>query len=239
MSFTLSDVVPWGRSYDEYISMFALRPSDLKKQILGCCDGPAGFNSVLSKHKGSIVSVDPLYSFSAEQIKKRIDDTYEIVLEQTLRNKNEFIWKSISSIDELGRIRMEAMQEFLKDYDLGKKEQRYIDACLPMLPFADDFFDIALCSHFLFLYSEQLSEAFHYKSIKELCRVAGNVRIFPVLELGAIRSRYLDRTIQRLKDENYQVRLIKVAYEFQKGGNELLEVMNQSGCEGIVRRHRF
>lgn len=44
MSFTLSEVVPWGRSYDEYLAMFSLSPEDLWQKILGCGDGPAGFN---------------------------------------------------------------------------------------------------------------------------------------------------------------------------------------------------
>ena len=45
--------------------------------------------------------------------------------------------------------------------------------------FADREFDLALCSHLLFLYSEQLTADFHLASIRELCRVAGEVRVFP------------------------------------------------------------
>lgn len=48
MGFALDKVVPWGRSYEEYISMFDLSEADLQLRILGCGDGPAGFNSVLS-----------------------------------------------------------------------------------------------------------------------------------------------------------------------------------------------
>jgi len=224
MSFTLSRVVPWGRSYDEYISMFSLSISDLQNSILGCSDGPASFNSVLSKQKGAVVSVDPLYSCTVEQIKRRINETYETVLEQTRKNRNEFVWKNIGSVDELGKIRMSAMNEFLKDYEKGKKEKRYINAGVPELPFRDNQFDIALCSHFLFLYSEQLSEEFHFDSIKELCRVAKTVRIFPVLELGSERSRHLDAIMKRLGKDGVEVHLRKVAYEFQKGGNEMLEL---------------
>lgn len=226
MSFTLSTVVPWGRSYDEYISMFSLSPSELKESILGCSDGPASFNSILTKQKGSIISVDPLYSCTTDQIKKRIAETYETVLEQTRKNQNEFVWSNIFSVEELGKIRMSAMNEFIKDFDKGKKEKRYINASLPQLPFKDKRFNIALCSHFLFLYSEQLTEKFHFESIKELCRVAQIVKIFPVLELGSVRSRHLESIIYKLKEENYRVELKKVAYEFQKGGNELLEITN-------------
>jgi len=40
MGFTLAKVVPWGRSYDEYIRMFSLTEADLGLRILGCGDGP-------------------------------------------------------------------------------------------------------------------------------------------------------------------------------------------------------
>ena len=59
----LSEIVPWGRSFDEYTKMFSLSESDLKKTILCCGDGPACFNAELSKVGGTVVSVDPVYQF--------------------------------------------------------------------------------------------------------------------------------------------------------------------------------
>ena len=44
--FTLDQVVPWGRSFDEYRRMFALSDDDLTGSILGCGDGLASFNAV-------------------------------------------------------------------------------------------------------------------------------------------------------------------------------------------------
>ncbi|MBU4261948.1 MAG: SAM-dependent methyltransferase [Proteobacteria bacterium] len=224
MSFTLSEVVPWGRSYDEYLAMFSLSPEDLVLQILGCGDGPAGFNSILSRRGGSIVSVDPVYVFSAGQIRERIDATFALVLDQTARNNDEFLWETIPSVEELGRVRMSAMTEFLQDFKQGRAEGRYLAGSLPRLPFRNRAFGLALCSHLLFLYSEQLSEEFHVVSIKELCRVAHEARIFPLLELGARKSRHLDRVMEKLAQDHYQVVTHKVVYEFQKGGNEMLVV---------------
>ena len=198
MSFSLSEVVPWGRSYDEYVSMFSLSSQDLRQNILGCSDGPASFNSILTRGGGPIVSVDPVYAFSKKEIEKRIGETYDVVLDQTRKNKNEFVWEDISSVEELGRIRMSAMEEFLRDFEQGKSEGRYVTGNLPKLAFKSKEFDIALCSHFLFLYSDQLSEKFHIDSIKELCRVASPVRIFPLLELGAKKSRHFEPIISRL-----------------------------------------
>jgi hypothetical protein len=224
MSFTLSEVVPWGRSYEEYIAMFSLSPADLHQKILGCSDGPAGFNSTLSSKGGSIVSIDPVYTFTAEEIRKRIEETYEAVLEQTRKNKDEFIWDSIPSVEELGRIRMAAMASFLKDFEKGRAEGRYVAASLPHLPFHDREFGLALCSHFLFLYSEQFSEKFHFAAIRELCRVAWEVRIFPLLELGAKKSRHLEPVAAGLKKQGYHIAVRKVQYQFQKGGNEMLVI---------------
>ena len=224
MSFTLSQVVPWGRSFDEYVAMFALTEADLGKAILGCGDGPASFNAVLTRRGGRIVSVDPLYRFSQGEIRDRIRQTCAEILEQTRKNVHEFIWTTIKSVEELGRLRMAAMEEFLSDYPAGVMEKRYVDGELPRLPFPDGAFDLALCSHLLFLYSEQLSEDFHVESIKELCRVAREVRIFPLLELGSRKSRHVEAVYARLTAEGYCVSIRTVPYEFQRGGNQMMAV---------------
>jgi SAM-dependent methyltransferase len=224
MSFTLSQVVPWGRSFDEYVAMFALTDVDLESRILGCGDGPASFNAVLTERGGRVVSVDPLYRFSPDDIQERIGRTYAEVMAQTRKNAHEFVWTSIKSVDELGRLRMAAMEEFLADYPRGVVEKRYVDGELPRLSFPDRSFDLALCSHLLFLYSEHLSEDFHVESIQELCRVAGEARIFPLLELGSRKSRHVPAVTARLAAAGYAVSIETVPYEFQRGGNQMMRV---------------
>ena len=224
MPFELKNVVPWGRSFEEYTSMFSLSQDELNLKILGCSDGPASFNATMNRLGKNCISIDPLYQFTKNEIKNRIDESFHEVLEQARKNKNEFIWKNIKTVKELGDIRKEAMEKFLADYELGKKEGRYIYGELPHIHFINNQFDIALCSHFLFLYSKQFSFRFHLDSIIELCRVAKEVRIFPILELGSKISRHFDKICKILSDKGYQVKIKKVAYEFQKGGNQLLIV---------------
>ncbi|MCL4261960.1 MAG: hypothetical protein KJ069_02025 [Anaerolineae bacterium] len=65
------------------------------------------------------------------------------------------------------------MARFLQDYEAGKADGRYQPISLPHLPFADGEFGLALCSHFLFLYSEQVSLDFHITAVREMVRVAG------------------------------------------------------------------
>lgn len=68
MTFTLDQIVPWGRSFDEYVSMFALTDADLTGRILGCGDGPAGFNAEATRRGCRVISCDPLYRCSASTI---------------------------------------------------------------------------------------------------------------------------------------------------------------------------
>ncbi len=224
----LQTVVPWGRSFDEYRDMFALSDADLQKTILGCADGPASFNAVLTKQGGKIISCDPIYKFSVAEIKERINETYETVIGQTKTNAHQYIWQKISSPEELGKIRMEAMQIFLKNFSAGKQAGRYLNETLPNLPFADKSFDLALCSHFLFLYSKQLSEEFHYQAITELCRVADEIRIFPLIDLEGQISVHLDPVCNLLKKDGLSIQVKQVPYEFQKGANQMLRITKNS-----------
>lgn len=232
--FTLDQVVPWGRSFDEYRRMFALTDEDLARDILGCGDGPASFNAEVTLRGTRVISCDPIYRFEAAQIQARIAATYSDVIEQTRRNLPEFVWSGdIRTVEDLGQVRMAAMQTFLDDYEAGKATGRYVDAALPTLPFRDGAFDLALCSHLLFLYSTQLGETLHRAAVKELCRVAAEVRIFPLLALGGARSPFVDVCAGDLEDAGYNVSIEVVPYEFQRGGNQMMRI--SPGPGGTMR----
>jgi hypothetical protein len=222
--FTLDQVVPWGRSFDEYCRMFALRDDELTLRVLGCGDGPASFNAEATRRGAAVISCDPIYRWPAADIRERIASTRTEILEQTSRNRDEFVWDSIRSVDELGRLRMTAMEAFLDDYERGTSEGRYVEAALPALPFADRTFELALCSHLLFLYSRQLDEAFHHAAVQELCRVAGEVRIFPLIALGGERSPFVDSTAGALRSRGWEVTIDAVPYEFQRGANQMMRI---------------
>jgi hypothetical protein len=227
--FTLDQVVPWGRSFDEYRRMFGLTDEDLGRTIVGCGDGPASFNAEMTRRGGRVVSCDPLYRWETADIRARITATSDQVLDQTRRNADEFEWGGdIASVEELGQVRMRAMNAFLRDYESGRLAGRYVEAELPALPFSDGTFDLALCSHLLFLYSSQLGETFHCAAIQEMCRVAAEVRIFPLLELGGRRSPYVESSVSELRSSGYAVSIEQVPYEFQRGANQMLRVVVKS-----------
>ncbi|RPH63008.1 MAG: SAM-dependent methyltransferase, partial [Acidobacteria bacterium] len=132
--FALDQIVPWGRSFDEYRRMFVLRDAELELSILGCADGPAGFNAEATRRGTRVTSCDPLYRFTRAQISERIAATAHQVLDQTRKNLQEFVWTDIRSVEELGTVRMRAMDAFLEDFDAGLRDGRYVDAELPTLP---------------------------------------------------------------------------------------------------------
>ncbi len=220
----LENIVPWGRNLSEYVAMFMLTNEDLNSKMLGCGDGPSSFNTEVDLNDGSVVSIDPLYAYSKQEIMQRIDEVTEEVMGQVVKNKDNFVWKIITSTGMLYEMRIEAMTEFLIDYNEGKEEGRYLAEALPNLSFEDELFDLALSSHFLFLYSEHLDEDFHMKSILEMLRVAKEVRVFPLVDLKGEKSVHVEGVIKGLTSLGFDVNIVKTGYEFQKGGNEMLKI---------------
>jgi len=224
MAFKYEEVVPWGRSFEEYQRMFALTDEELRMSIVGCGDGPASFNAGALKRGGRVISCDPLYMCSPGQIRQRIEATYENVIGQTRRNRDKFVWDELGSVENLGRVRMKAMSDFLKDYAGARNQGRYLSAELPHLPFRALTFDLALCSHFLFLYTDNLDLAFHQRAIEEMCRVAREARVFPVLDYNGQRSAHVEPLLEALGQAGFTARLEQVPYEFQRGGDQMLKV---------------
>src|SRR5262245_30377009 len=109
LMFTLTQVVPLGRSFGEYRRMFALSETDLRRKLLGCADGTASFNAEATRRGWHVVSCVPLYRCDGEQIRHQIDVTLPQVLEQTRRNAAQLVWRDLPSVEALERCRRRAM----------------------------------------------------------------------------------------------------------------------------------
>ncbi len=220
----LNEVVPWGRTLQEYKLMFNLSEIDLNKKILGCGDGPASFNAEMTELGYSVVSIDPIYEFSGNQIRQRVQETYEPIISQVKQNVDRYVWNNFHDPEQLGYARLAAMEKFLLDYEIGRIKGRYLWQSLPKLELADHQFELCVCSHLLFLYSDHLSLDFHIASIHELLRISKEVRIFPLLKLDCEPSPYLELVVNLLSSQQFDVEVQPVAYEFQKGGNQMLKI---------------
>jgi len=227
----LENVVPWGRSLTEYQAMFALSEEDLQKRILGCGDGPASFNAEMtSSGRQTVTSVDPLYAFSVPDIARRIIETEHLIMADVRTNAASFKWSWFENPDALLGARKKAMSIFLQDYESGKQQKRYVAGALPRLEFATNSFDLCVCAHFLFLYSNQLTLEFRLRSIVELLRLAAEVRIFPLRDLNHERSQHLAPVCDYLQANGFENELVPVNYEFIPEANQMLRVCRKTNA---------
>lgn len=224
MAVSFKQIVPWGRSRKEYELMFRLSSQDLAKGILDCGGGPASFTAELSAVGLRGLSIDPIYAYSGPEIRARFEEVVQPMLAQVRATPEDWSWSYHRDPDDLCANRRAALEIFLSDYDAGLKARRYLAGELPALPFAAGSFGLAVCSHLLFLYSDLLSADFHIQAVTELCRVAEEVRIFPLLTLARKPSPHLSAVQAALGSHGFKSEVVRVNYEFQRGGNEMLRV---------------
>lgn len=224
MAMTLEKVVPFGRSLDEYRKMFALTDSDLDKSIVGIGDGPASFNAEMAARGQPVVSIDPLYVFRAQEIARQFNAVVDGIIAQVKATPGDWVWSYHRSPEHLQENRTRVLHRFAADYEAGKAAGRYVVGELPKLDVDNDRFQLALCSHFLFLYSDQLAYDFHLASVREMLRVASEVRIFPLLTLMRAESPHLRPLVETLAAEGFVVSVERVEYELQRDGNEMLRI---------------
>ena len=221
------DRLPWGHCLDEYNRMFSLNESDLDLEILDCAGGTASFNAEMTRRGKNVISCDPVYQFTTEQINARLQ--YDFI-DDFQEGVGSYVWNYFESLHQLGSVRRQANQEFLEDFPSGLQQGRYVTAELPVLPFDDGQFDLALCSHFLFTYPHS-SENFPLEAITEMCRVAREVRVFPLLDRWGERFEHLDPLVTELTNRSLRGEIQEVHYEFQPGGNQMLRVSQESSAE--------
>ena len=224
MAMQLEQVVPFGRSLDEYTQMFALTQADFERSILSVADGPASFNAEGTALGYQIQSIDPLYTFNAADIKSRFYAVLDNVITQIASTPDDWNWTYHASPEALKAHRIKVTEAFCTDYEIGKAQGRYTVGELPSLGYTSDAYELGLCSHFLFLYSEQRDCEFHIDAIDEMLRVCKEVRVFPLLTLGLERSPHLPAVLSHLTQTGHRYTIETVLYEFQKGGNEMLRI---------------
>lgn len=108
---------------------------------------------------------------------------------------------------------------FIRDY--RKDPDGYVAGELPALLFDDGEFDLVLSSNLLFLYEDRLSYMFHVESIREMLRVGGEVRIFPVNNVHKRRrSRYLSGVLDEFRLCNTEIQ--RASYRSETGCGEVM-----------------
>ncbi|MCC5875854.1 MAG: SAM-dependent methyltransferase [Candidatus Sumerlaeia bacterium] len=213
----LSGVVPWGRGLSEYVRMFGLGGVDREVAILDVASGPSSFNAEVTAAGGSVLSLDPIYQFSRDEIASRISETRDMLIDKVREKADFYNWVEFPDMEALATARMEAMGRFLDDYTKGRDDGRYRVGNLPRLDLPADSFDLALSSHFLYSYSDQFDAGFHVASVVELLRVAREVRIFPILSIDGTVSPWLEEVRREVTARGWRDELVPANYGIQKG----------------------
>jgi hypothetical protein len=206
--------------------MFALG-ADNGLRVLDAAAGPASFAAEWAAAGRCALACDPLYASDEAEIRERLAAARDAVRELLADNAQRFVWRTFSGQRELIETRLAAAERFLADFRSGRAQGRYLAAALPRLPFADRTFDLALCSHFLFLYSEAFEAEFHLAALTELMRIAKEARVFPLLAMDGKPSPHVAVVTETLRSRGCRVAIQRVGYELQRGGNEMLRLSRE------------
>jgi hypothetical protein len=226
-------VLFYGRTLQEYVKMFDLEFTTWKGcKILDCPAGPASFVEEASQQGFDVIGCDPFYIDELQLMidygNLDIDTTINVcsAYPQFLSQKN------YSSLEELKEYAKSALKIFAESYSARRKENRYIKAALPNLPFDNKSFDLVLCGNFLFIYSqlsnqnlEQLDYKFHHQAVLELLRVSKKeVRIFPIPRWEGKLHEYAAKLLIDLEKQDIVAEILPVEYEILQGGNLMLRL---------------
>jgi SAM-dependent methyltransferase len=225
-------LVLWGHGIAEYKAMFDLTDENLHSRILEYGCGTSAVNALLYENAPLFVSCDPLFDLPKQQLKAEVSSLFEHRAKQLLAEQSMLDVSAYGSFENLIKERRAGCDVFLSDYDQGSLQERYITELNHQLPFADFTFDFALSSHYLFTEFDSHFEMMHIEEhiqiIRELARVANEVRIFPVIDKLGQASPLLGPILLGLSQANYGVEVREVPYSLYTKGNVMLRVWAQA-----------
>jgi SAM-dependent methyltransferase len=225
----LRGVTPWGRQAFEYQAFFDLAAGSPPGRVLDCGAGPSSFTAEMSRQAWDVIAVDPLYRLDGPSIGTLVDDARGRMSAAMAMERDRFRWDFYGSPERLLTLRDGACRTFLEDYPQGRAAGRYVEGRLPALEFRDDTFALALCSHFLFLYSDDLDEAFHIRSLVELGRVAREIRVFPLIRMDGAPAQHVAPVCVALGRHGLNASIDPVPFEFQRGATRMLRITRADG----------
>ncbi|MCB1827705.1 MAG: hypothetical protein KDH94_04690 [Coxiellaceae bacterium] len=219
---TDAEFVPsWVYSMADYCQMFDLSESDLEFAILDYPAGISSFNAEMFQQGYKVHSGDPNYNMSLVEL----TSFSKTILDKNVEHlkAHEEILRDSTALDRIVSDWEESRTTFLKDYEQGKFESRYQMMMLPRLPFDDQQFDIALCSDHLF-HNHTAHKCQQEGVITELCRVAKEVRVFPLMNEQGDIAESLGQVMLECQQKGYAIEIKQVAFHQLKGGNAMLRI---------------
>ncbi len=217
--------VLWGHGLSDYKEMFSLSDEDLKGPILEVGAGASSLNAELTRQGVEVVSCDELYGQAEDVLKTEVNETFSATLASIKDNQSAFNLRPFGDLQQLEKDREKRVELFLNDVSQGKKAGRYQRLQQLPLPFENYQFNLALVCHHLFVNHEEQTLEEHLNLIRELIRVAGEVRIFPLIDKYGQTSNLLGPVLLALQQEDEVASEVKeVPSQIQPTGNAMLRV---------------
>ena len=190
----------WIYNLNDYRQIFALNEPDLQRKIL---DYPAGISSVNAELYALgrlIISGDPAYSLSPREMR----DYASKVLRENIAAIDKSLQSSLVAQWE------QSLALFLADYETGKKQGRYRAMDLPPFSNVEETFELLLCTDFLF--NPPASSGTAQEMMDELCKLAAEVRVFPLPQDKNAVAAELGPMMLALQQRNFGVEIRAVNY---------------------------
>jgi SAM-dependent methyltransferase len=216
-------VLVTSRSFEEYAAFFALSRGDLRARLLDCSAGASGFAAAAGATGADVTAVDPIYAEPRERLRAAAEAAQRDGAAIIDAHDDRFTWRWYGSPERRSALRAAGLAAFADD--LERHPERYVPGALPDLPFEDGAFDLALCSHLLFTWSDRFDEAWHEAALRELLRVASEVRVFPLVRQGTGDPvPFLEPLLARIREGGVDAVVERVPYEFQVGADRMLRL---------------
>jgi len=221
----------WGHSLDEYQKMFGLAPDDLQQSIIDCGAGPASFCAELTPRNDEVVAIDPMYDMAPELLAEHVKSVFKRAVDDAKAHSDWFVWDEYPDLDHLVAAHEHSLEQFLTDFEKGREAQRYRANTVIDMPYGDGIFDLALCSHHLFGHGDHVGDMdYHIAALKEMVRVAKEVRVFPLTDHSGQVSELIGPLILLLQEAGIGVEMREVPYQVLRNSNAVLRLWAQS-CE--------
>lgn len=225
MEIATVSAASWIYDFSDYQQMYDLTQKDFSKSIFDFSAGIASFNAEATRRGMSVISMDAMYALSENEMRAQAQGFLQQTISQLKEAPERLKKPSETAVNEVIHLWEKTEKLFLDDYPMGRSQLRYQPMKMPKLIYETHQFDLALCTDFIFHHA--LSRETVNQVLNELCRVAEEVRIFPLLDNQGKMPKELGPLMLMLQQKNFGVEVRQVSYHTLSGGNAMLRIWQQ------------
>lgn len=227
MDLSINEICGLGYSVDDYKKMFDLSDDDLNRNILDYRSGANVFCQEIynqNKSEASIIKAcDPIYQMNITDLKKLAKASIDKLNQEYKANKSKFTLNT-ADFEKFIEQRINNINIFFSEFEVNKNNNLYTLDSLPSLSFEDEKFDLALVNYYFFSYSEILGLDYIVAGLKELIRVANEVRIFPLVNHSGEYSDAVPMVLGKLQENDLGAEIKEVEFGLWQSENAMMKV---------------